>query len=112
MKVLAVLAALMLLPVGVARAGLSPADLGAVEAAPPPDARLDLSLSAPDAAGARRRFSDVLAGKPAFLVFADYTCTTLCGPILSLLANAIERAQLSDAAFRILVVSIDPKDSA
>ena len=112
MKAGAAIAALMLWPIGGAHAGLSHADLGVVEAAPPPDARLDLTLSAPDSAGNRRSFRDVLADKPAFLVFADYTCTTLCGPILSLLANAIERAQLSAAAFRILVVSIDPKDSA
>jgi protein SCO1 len=111
-KARGILAALMLLPIAAAHAGLSQADLGVVAAAPPPDARLDLALSAPDIAGNRRRLGDVLAGKPAFLVFADYTCTTLCGPILSLLANAIERAQLSAAAFRILVVSIDPKDSA
>jgi protein SCO1/2 len=54
----------------------------------------------------------LLGGKPAFLNFVDYTCNTLCGTDLMLLADAIRRAGLDPAAFHILVAGINPKDGA
>lgn len=95
-----------------AMAGLSRAVLETVRAAPPPGARLDVSLAAPDAAGRRHTIAKILGGRPAFVNFVDYTCNTLCGTDLMLLADGIHRAGLAPADFRILVMGIDPKDPA
>jgi protein SCO1/2 len=107
------LAALALLLFAVpAAAGLPRSDLASVSAAPPAGARLDLSLAAPDIDGRVRRIGEAMAGRDAFLIFADYTCNTLCGTSLQLLADAIERARFDPASYRILVIGLDPKDSA
>lgn len=91
-------------------AGLSRAVLAKVRAEPPPGARLDLDLSAADSAGHRRTIGEILGGRPAFVNFVDYTCNTLCGTDLLLLADGIQRAGLSPEDFRIIVIGIDPKD--
>lgn len=95
-----------------AQAGLSRADIARVGVSLPPAARIDPALAAPDAEGTRRRMGDILAGHPAFLIFVDYTCTTLCGTELALLANALQRARLGPSEMRILVLGIDPRDEA
>jgi len=99
------------LPATATSRGLSAADLSAVSAAPPPAARLDLGLTVRDTDGRSRTIGEILDAKPAFLVFVDYTCTTLCGADLMLLANAIMRARLQPTSFRLLVMGIDPRDT-
>src|ERR1044071_9595669 len=76
---------------------------------PPPAARLDLGLTVRDTDGRSRTIGEILDAKPAFLVFVDYTCTTLCGADLMLLANAIMRARLQPTSFRLLVMGIDTR---
>jgi protein SCO1/2 len=93
-----------------AQAGLTQAELAGVAAAPPPGARLDLALAAPDTSGSRRTIGGILDGRPAFFTFADYTCTTLCGTSLALLAGALERTGLAPSDYRIVVMGLDPKD--
>lgn len=93
-----------------AAAGLSRSVLNTIAAKPPSGARLDLDLSAPDATGRRRTIREILGGRPAFVNFVDYTCNTLCGTELLLLADGIHRAGLNLADFRIIVIGIDPKD--
>jgi protein SCO1/2 len=105
------LAALILLT-HAAVAGLSPAQLAGVDAKTPAGARLDLNLTAPDTTGAIRSLRDILAGRPAFLVFVDYTCNGLCGTALQLLSAALQSAALDPATYRMVVFGIDPKDSA
>jgi protein SCO1/2 len=112
MRLVAALFVLML-SAGMAEAGLSRAELAAVGVSPPAaGARLDLSLAAPDARGTTRTIGAILQGRPAFLSFVDYTCTTLCGTDLVLLSAAIQHASLNIADYRILVLGIDPKDTA
>lgn len=111
MKLLALLLILLLVPAA-ARAELPRSVLSEVAAKPPPGARLDLRLAAADSSGGRRTLGDILAGRPAFLVFVDYTCNTLCGTELQLLAAAIGRAHLDPSRFRIVVFGLDPKDTA
>jgi protein SCO1 len=94
-----------------AQGGLTQADLAGVAASPPPGARLDLRLAAPDAAGVTRTIGAILAGRPAFFTFVDYTCTTLCGTSLALLADALERSKLAPSDYRVVVMGIDPKDT-
>jgi len=46
------------------------------------------------------------------LVFADYTCTTLCGPVVAFVASALEKSGLQPSRdFKLIVVGLDPKDS-
>jgi protein SCO1/2 len=71
-----------------------------------------MSLSAPDTSGTRRTLREIADGRPLFLNFVDYTCNTLCGTDLMLLADAIRRAGLGPNDLRILVLGIDPKDKA
>jgi protein SCO1/2 len=96
----------------VARAGLTQQQLGAVYADAKPDAQLPLSVQFTDTAGKRITLGEATDGKPAVVVFADYTCTTLCGPILAFAAGGLEKTGLEAGRdFRLIVLGIDPKDS-
>jgi protein SCO1/2 len=54
-----------------------------------------------------------LISLPSVLVFADYTCTTLCGPIVAFVASALEKSGLkAGSQYRLIVVGLDPKDDA
>ena len=78
----------------------------------PPGARLPLNIAANDASGQNHAFGDLLAGHPAFIIFADYTCKNLCGPALVLLSSALAQSGFSPVAYRLIVIGIDPKDTA
>ena len=96
-----------------AEAALTAAQLEAVAVTPLPGARAPGDLVLADEAGARRRLGDRIAGMPALLVFADFTCRTLCGPTLALTAGALEQSRLQGGRdYRLLVVGLDPKDGA
>jgi len=112
MKRLAVGATFFLAACAAAHAGLTQQQLGAVYADPKPDAQLPLAVQFTDAAGKRITFGEAIDGKPAVIVFADYTCTTLCGPILAFAAGGLEKTGLEAGRdFRLIVIGIDPKDS-
>lgn len=106
----ALIAILILLGVGTAQAGLTRTELQGVAVSLQSGARIDLSLTAHDVEGRRRSFNNWLGGKPALLVFVDYTCTSLCGSDLRLLAFAIESSGLRTDEYHLLVIGIDPKD--
>jgi protein SCO1/2 len=95
-----------------ADAALPPASLAAAGVTLPRDAQFPLALPVRDAAGARTNLGAALAGHPGFVVFADYTCKTLCGPGLVLLGTALARSTLPRESYRIAVIGIDPKDTA
>lgn len=103
--------ALLLMTPNMAWAGLSRAELQTVSIRPPPGARLDPSLSAPDTGGARRSIGTLLQNRPGFINFVDYTCHTLCGTDLMLLADGIQRAGLRPQDVHIIVIGLDPKDT-
>jgi protein SCO1/2 len=111
MKVVMAALALLLGFAAEAQAGLNHADLQTIAAAPPPNATLPLALSFRDDAGHPRKLVDALGGKPAVLIFADYTCHTLCGPILDFTAAALRQSGLRPGTdFRLIVIGIDPRD--
>ena len=60
---------------------------------------MPLGLRFLDEDGQAHTFDDVLAGKPAILVFADYTCRTLCCPILAFVAAGLEQLQNAEGEF-------------
>jgi len=103
---------ILLLAAMPAEAGLTRAQLASVDAAPPAGARLDLHFATRDATGTWRSLQHILNGRPAFVTFVDYTCTTLCGTDLELLSQAILSSRLVPSQYRILVIGIDPKDKA
>jgi protein SCO1/2 len=107
----ATLLVLLLALAGPVRAAVTQSDLGTIAANPPPGAALPLDLAFVNEAGRPRTLGDALGGKPAVLIFADYTCHTLCGPILDFAAAALDRSGLRPGVdFRLVVIGIDPKD--
>ena len=105
-------ALLLLLATAPAEAGLTRAQLNTVSASPPPGAHLDPALTARDATGKLRSIRSLLAGRTGFVTFVDYTCNTLCGTDLALLSIGIQNAHLAPSQYRIVVMGIDPRDSA
>src|SRR5260370_29714119 len=109
-KALIILALLMLLIAGGAgaQAGLTQAVLDDVAVEPGPNATLPLGLRFVDENAQPRTLGDVLAGKPAILVFADYTCRTLWRPLLTFLAAGLGRPGLAaGAASRVLRLGLE-----
>jgi protein SCO1 len=53
-----------------------------------------------------------LISRPTVLVFADYTCTNLCGPVVAFVASALTRSGLAADQYRMMVVGLDPNDGA
>lgn len=64
-----------------------------------------------DADGKAWTTGALLTTKPTFLLFADYTCTTLCGVAVNALANGLADLPLrAERDYRVVVVGLDPKD--
>jgi protein SCO1 len=81
----------------------------AVEARP--DAALPPGLRFLDEDAQPRALGDILAGKPAVVVFADYTCRTLCGPILTFVSAGLEQSGLAAGTdYKLVVIGLDPRD--
>jgi protein SCO1/2 len=82
----------------------------AVGASPPANAQIPLSLTLQDERGVPQTLQVVTAHTPSVLILADYACQTLCGPIVSLAAGALERSGLQAGRdYRLVVVSLDPQ---
>ena len=113
MKIVPCLILLALLLAGPqAHAALSSRAVGDVSVDARPGAPLPLSLRfIDDDSGVPRTLGDVLGGRPSVLVFADYTCRTLCGPILEFAVNGLEHSGLKPGTdYRLVVIGLDPKD--
>lgn len=73
--------------------------------------QLPLSLGFIGDDGTPRTLGDALGRRPAVLIFVDYTCRTLCGPILEFAAAGLERSGLKPGVdYHLLVIGLDPKD--
>ena len=108
---LATLIGILLTLCGPAGAGVNRAVLGAVYVDPTPGAVLPLQLNFRDDSGKTWSLKNALGNRPSVLIFADYTCHTLCGPILDFTAAALEKSGLKPGAdYRLIVIGIDPKD--
>jgi protein SCO1/2 len=108
---LLLLVALLVLPAVPVRAALTQAELSAVALSPPPGARLPPDLPLVDETGRAVTPAQALAGRPAVLIFADYTCITLCGTALTMAAGSLARTGLQPGRdYVLLVVGINPRD--
>lgn len=109
MRALALLVLVLL--AGPAQAAFSRNALDRVAAEPAANAQLPLDLPFVDEHGRPATLRTALDGRPALLVFADYTCRTLCGPILAFAAGGLQKSGLRPGEdYHLVVVGIDPKD--
>ncbi len=79
--------ALILVTAPPSRAAVTRHDLAKVGVLPPPGAALPLDLPLHGEDGTTKPLRAWLGAKPAVLVLADYTCETLCGPIISIVVG-------------------------
>lgn len=92
-------------------AAVTPAMLEAVGVHVPFHAALPLSLRFRDDQGQATTLGDAMAGEPTALVFADYTCTTLCAPALGMTASALANSgERLGRDSRLVVIGLDPRD--
>jgi protein SCO1 len=103
--------ALVLAPLPPACAGIGIAQVKSVEAAPAPNAALPLGLVFRDDAGNALTLRDAISRLPAVVIFVDYTCRTLCGPVLEFAIAGLAKTGLRPGLdYRLVVIGIDPKD--
>lgn len=95
-----------------ARAEIAPKAIAEVAAAPRADATLPSMLLFRNEAGQSITLGEAISARPSLLIFADYTCSNLCGPLVSLASQALMKSGLDPGRdFRLLVIGIDPKDT-
>lgn len=95
-----------------AQASLVKQSLSDVGIEPPAGAQMPLDQTWHDEHGRAMTLRAAAAGKPALVLFADYTCSTLCGPSLAFVSDALAEARLGADSYRLLVLGLDPKDGA
>jgi protein SCO1/2 len=96
--------------VSVAHAAVVTADLQEIGVTAPPGAQVPIEAHWKNENGVSVSLGHAMAGRPTLLIFADYTCRTLCGPILSFVVDALTRSALASQDYRLVVLGIDPKD--
>jgi protein SCO1 len=95
----------------IAEANFTPAQLAAISAIPPPHAVLPLALSLEDEKGRHTTIGQAVGGVPAVVIFADYTCRTLCGPIVEFTVAGLAKTGLRPGIdYRLVVIGINPRD--
>lgn len=90
---------------------ITPADYRNVGVSVPRNASIPSAVVVTDGDGNRHNLTELIS-RPTVLVIADYTCRTLCGPILDFVSAALEKSGLNGNQFQLLAVGIDPKDGA
>jgi protein SCO1/2 len=91
---------------------ITPADYRDVGVSAPASAAAPLDAMVTDEKGGSHALRDFVT-KPTVLVFADYTCRTLCGPVIAFVAAALDQSGLdAGGQYRLLAIGLDPKDSA
>jgi protein SCO1 len=103
--------AVMFSPATPTLANFTSAQLAEISASPPPGATLPHDLAFRDDNGSPVTIGSAIGNMPALTVFADYTCRTLCGPILEFTVAGLAKTGLKPGAdYRLLVIGLDPKD--
>jgi protein SCO1/2 len=91
---------------------LTRADLEAVGLKPPPDAKVPGELVLTDSDARLVTLRAMTASRPTLLLLVDFTCRTICGPLLSIIAADILRAGLAPGRdFNLVVIGIDPRET-
>lgn len=94
-----------------AQAGIAAAQVKRVEAAPTPNAELPLDVRFNDQTGRTVTLGDAIGHLPSTIVFVDYTCHTLCGPILDFVTAGLAKTGLRPGVdYHLIAIGIDPRD--
>ncbi|TME46492.1 MAG: SCO family protein [Alphaproteobacteria bacterium] len=92
-------------------AGLTEQQIGQVALAPPANARVPTALVFRDLDGRDVTLGEAIAGRPTLLLPADFTCSQICGPALSIAASALNQTGLrAGLDYSLVVVGIDAQD--
>jgi protein SCO1/2 len=75
-------------------------------------AQLDPDRPLRDSTGAKTSLADVLAGKPALVVFGYDKCPNLCGVTQQAVASDLNKTGLDPSAYRALFISIDQTETS
>jgi protein SCO1/2 len=95
-----------------ALARLAPKDYRNIGVSVPPGATLPRNVVVTEVGGRERRLAELVT-RPSVLVFADYKCRDLCGPVLDFVTHALGGSGLrAGDQFGMVVIGLDPKDSA
>ncbi|MTV11993.1 MULTISPECIES: SCO family protein [Bradyrhizobium] len=74
---------------------------------------LPLSLRLTDEFDATKPLKEWLGNVPTVWIAADYTCKSLCGPMISIVSSALADTGLqAGSAYRLMVFGLDPRDTA
>jgi protein SCO1/2 len=95
-----------------AQAALTRSELDGVSLSPPAGAAAPPTLKFRDIDDRRLTLREAIGGRPSLLLFVDYTCRTICGPALAIASGALAQTGLDPAKYRLVVIGLDPKDSA
>ena len=110
MRRAAIMLALALRPVA-ACAGLTEQQIAEVALTPPAGARVPMALGFKDIEGHDVTLADAIAGRPTLLLPADFTCSEICGPALSIAASALGQTGLrAGSDYSLVIVGIDARD--
>jgi protein SCO1/2 len=90
---------------------LTEKQIGEVALTPPPGAHVPTALVFNNLDGQDLTLGDAIAGRPTLLLPADFTCSEICGPALSIAANALGQTGLQAGRdYSLVVVGIDAND--
>ncbi|MGY4479969.1 SCO family protein [Bradyrhizobium sp. USDA 3364] len=105
--------ALAIISPGCAHAGLNRAQFERAGLATNAGQQLPLQVPLTSEANETRPLKNWLGSMPTVWISADYTCTTLCGPLISIVSNALADTGLrAGLDYRLIVLGLDPKDTA
>src|SRR5436190_19335714 len=106
-------AAILALSVTAGHASLTGSTLETIVVVPPPDAQLPIETQWKNEDGVTLTLGEAMNNRAAVVIFADFTCNTLCGPMVALAADALgQSGLLAGRDYRLIVLGIDPKDGA
>jgi protein SCO1/2 len=92
-------------------ASLPASEIASIGVDPPPNAKIPVDASWQDERGRDVRLGDALQAGPVVLIFADFTCTSLCSPMLGTVSGLLADSKLVPGRdYRLLVLGLDPKD--
>lgn len=94
-----------------ALAGLTETQIAQVVLTPPPAAQVSLDLTFKTLGGREITLGEAIDGRPTLLIPADFTCTQICGPALSIAASALAQTGFQAGRdYSLVVIGIDAKD--
>jgi protein SCO1/2 len=94
-----------------ARAGLTEHEIADVALNPAPGTRVPSALVFKDIDDRDVSLGAAIAGRPTLLLPADFTCSEICGPALSIAASALSQTGLEAGRdYSLVVVGIDARD--